>query len=487
MIKECSLCGNIVEIYQRNYKGKKYCSTCYAYLFKKIQCSICGENQRIYRYLNPPVCQKCEQKDQPCIRCDKQNYSIGKITEEGIVCNSCSKYYRPKKSCFICNKTKHNVSRRLLYNEMEPICDTCFNKKYFISCCRCKQRAQPFLCDLERNTYCRSCIMKPDKNCFICDRLLPGGHHSNTCAICHAQTRFRKILYTKSLLLSNEAYDLYVKYADWLLKKKGIMLVNRQIIKDYQVFNFLEKWRRQYCKWPSYEEYAEALTVKKTRTYLLVTKFLQEKRIIIINTEIKSQIADKNTIDRLLERIPKYSELRIYLDNYYVHMLHKYEQGKISIRSFRLALTPAVSMLELGLLQNKKQPDMELVRQYLWLHYGQFAAITGFVNFLKLQISIYMPRVDDFHFKRPTSSRQSIKQKLISLLRSTDISIEQYIYLAMEYYHGIRMPEELKYSGILAINYIGEWITIFIKKETIFLPNFRLSPNAGNPYMVVKD
>lgn len=471
-MKECELCGKSVENFKRKYKGKGYCSTCYAYLFKKKRCFQCGDDKRIYRYLEPPICQQCDLEGKPCVRCGKTQFSLGKITEDGPICNSCSKYYRPKQSCSICGKAELHVSKRLKYGEEKPICDKCFNKKHFVTCSKCKQRAAPFVFDLVRNSYCKPCATKPNKNCKICDISMPAGNHSNTCYDCHALHKIKRILKQQENDLSREAHKLYQDYSNWLLDRREAPFTSRQIVRDYEIFVFLNSWHSQKHSWPTYEEYVKALTVKKSRKHLLATTFLNKQKILSINVKIKSEVGDLDTVTRLHNKIPPGTSLRRYIDGYYKEMLSRYNQGKTSARSFRLAMTPAVAMLELGIQQGTTIPDNKLIKQYIWLHYGQRAAITGFINFLKNEnlLDLEIPNQNYFKFTRTQESKERIKQQLISMLRSENFEDCQYIKLAVEYFHGIQFPNELIQIKALTIVKNNEWLELSLAGQRLFVP-----------------
>ncbi len=476
-MKECHLCGKEVEKYHRKYKGQGYCSTCYAYLFKKKACSQCDEDKRIYRYLDPPVCQQCDLKDKPCIRCGKTKFSLGKITEDGPVCNSCSTYYRPKKKCSICGKEQRNVSRRLRYGELEPICEKCFNKRHFVTCHHCKQRSAPFLFDLKKQAYCKPCTTKHNKNCLKCASSLPAGHHSNTCKNCYAIARIKRIIQGRKQELNPEVFELYSHYSKWLLNRRGAPFASRQIIRDFEIFEFLEDWMNNNNKWPSYYEYAHVLTVSKTRKHLLATTFLDEYGVFSISERTKSEIGNLNTIDRLIKKISINSALRPYIDGYYKIMQDQYNSGKTSARSFRLAITPAVSMLELGLSQRKIQPDNELIKQYLWLHYGQRAAITGFINYLKRsKLNIEIPPLDSFRFIKPKESKIRLKQQLIQNLRQINADRSTYIKVGIQYFHNIKIPDEIKPILSISTTSDSKWFYLKLMGEVILIPH----PNTIN-------
>jgi len=472
-VKQCELCGKEVDNFQRKYKGKGYCSNCYAYLFKKNKCIQCGEIKRIYCYLEAPICEQCELKNKPCIRCKKIKYSLGKITESGPVCNSCSKYFRSKIACCICEEKSFSVARRLRYGENEPICEKCFNIKHFVSCSRCKQRVAPFLFDFKHNAFCKPCATKPDKACVACNVSLPAGHHSKTCRDCHAKIRIEMILKTQKVNLQLQTHELYKNYSVWLVNRRDAPVASRQIVRDIEIFKFLENWMNQNSKWPSYDEYALALTVRKTRKHLLATTFLNEYGIFTISERTKSEIGDLNTISRLLGKIPNNSTLKTYLNGYYEEMLSRYNLGKTSARSLRLAITPVVAMLALGLQQGKNTPDTELIKQYLWLHYGQRAALTGFINFLKRRenTDISLPSKHSFVFNRPLKSKTRLRQEIIDKLRSNNFEQDNYLKIAIEYFHNIRFPMELNKIKALPVKIDNNWYRLSLAGKKLLIPN----------------
>ncbi|CAA6835062.1 FIGfam110555 [Acinetobacter baumannii ATCC 17978] len=80
---DCHGCNQAVSFIKKRYKGKKYCSTCYARIFKRRICSGCGDFARLPRDDEQAICNECIKK-QPCIRCNQSNKPIGKLTEYGV-------------------------------------------------------------------------------------------------------------------------------------------------------------------------------------------------------------------------------------------------------------------------------------------------------------------------------------------------------------------------------------------------------------------
>ncbi len=104
-------------------------------------------------------------------------------------------------------------------------------------------------------------------------------------------------------------------------------------------------------------------------------------------------------------------------------------------------------MLSLGESQNKQKPDNELIKQYLWLHYGQRASITWSVSILKsMDIKITTPNKNYFELKESSESKVRVKQQILNLLRSSNPQMKLYIIFALSYFHKVKLPDELKKS-----------------------------------------
>jgi hypothetical protein len=472
-LKECSLCGGFKEKMHRHYKGRSYCDKCYPYLFKKIECTVCLDIKRIYRYENPPICQQCQIEASPCLRCGKQEYKLGKLTEFGPVCNSCAKYYCDQKTCCECGKKSLRVARRLQYGINDPICNKCFRDNHFETCSHCKQRHPPFQYDLDRNMVCKECATKPDKSCTDCGAIVPAGCIGNKCKACCGLITLNRRIKLNKVGLQKSVAELYQEYGVWLTAKTGSQVASRKIIADYKIFTFLDGWVVSTGELPNYQSYIESLTVSVTRKHLLATTFLQEKGVITVCNTLKAETGDLDTIDRIVSSLSDQSPLYPYLNGYYSLLLQRNHNGKANARACRLALTPAVKMLLLGEFQSKILPDNTLLRQYLWLHYGQRAAITGFVNYLKktCHIDIQMPAAEDFLFKRPRQSKYRIQQKLIEIIRSKDFGRDDLLEVCLNYFHHIALPEELTTLVSYLPNPKTALVNLKLGGKVFFVPN----------------
>ncbi|MDV4339626.1 hypothetical protein MSG81_07045 [Acinetobacter baumannii] len=87
-VKICFGCKVELDIPKRKYFGKVFCDYCYQRKFIRKTCNLCQNNKRIFE--QDDTCQTCLVQTLPCIRCNRIGRKIGKLVEQGIICNSCS-------------------------------------------------------------------------------------------------------------------------------------------------------------------------------------------------------------------------------------------------------------------------------------------------------------------------------------------------------------------------------------------------------------
>lgn len=473
-LKQCSACEQLFPVLHRRYFEKAYCASCYSYLFPRLICVACHQEKRIYRHESKQVCQQCLLLNVPCHRCRKPTYTLGKITHFGPVCNSCARYYNDVKNCFRCGKNTRWLSRYLMFGEQEPICFKCLKKAHFKRCTNCREIKPPYFSNLDRSTLCRSCTDKPFKLCIVCQAEIPAGAFGHKCRQCFAEATFLKRLNLNKVGFVVQISKLYEEYANWLALRCGHAKASRQILLDRNVFVFLDDWYRRNYSFPPYERYRKELTVGQNRQNILAQKFMFEKKIISVAPDEISIATDKNTIRRIINIFKADRDsLSSCILGYYNHLLSKYRKGLTSIRSIRLALTPASQMLYLAKKLTKVTVDQELVNQYLWLHLGQRAALTGFISYLRnqLRIDVVIKPEEYFTLARTRETKRRIRLQLLDYCRNDGQLSSKYIQLALAFYHGIHFPHELRCIELFTdCKHDPEMLAIRIAKRLYLIP-----------------
>ncbi|MGZ3766373.1 MAG: hypothetical protein ACXVA2_17010 [Mucilaginibacter sp.] len=241
-------------------------------------------------------------------------------------------------------------------------------------------------------------------------------------------------------------------------------------------FVSLDQLANSLNRLPTYEEIVEQFTVAETRKNLLVTMFLDQKGIVCVDQAIKDEYSNIDSIERYLNAFEEGSFLKTALHGYYDALLKKLDKNKTTIRSIRLALTPAVKLLRWCAHYELKKPTNDLLHGFLWVTPGQKAAVTGFVGFLNRQygLGLEFPGKQDMELKRPAESRMQLKQRFVTLLRdprSTQMHRDSLVVSALNYLHGVAVPKYAWISINLAKKNKEGDSYIRLANQAFYLPN----------------
>lgn len=429
IIKSCDQCGRAVEKFHRLYQGETYCTTCYYREFKSRQCPGCGQNARLHRKHPQSVCQKCEIKGKPCIRCGKAEFSIGRLLPEGPICNACSVHYREQKKCNYCGELSKYLSRDAALGFDEPACQKC-RRKHFGTCTVCRRHRA-----LDRgSTLCSKCNGHSFIPCNDCNEPMPAGYGSR-CETCAFKHRLEKNTHLNCKKFSkHEVANLYQEFSGWLENRVGLKKAVPSL-NGYVKF-FLEI---EYMEFESisYQQLISKFSAAGLRRWIIPVEFLLEKLKLSVVDHDKSEDSESRQISKLLCQMPIDSTLRPVIDHYHNHLLHRKESGTSTIRSVRLSINPAVSLL-LGVKDMPTQFDLD---KYLRRKPGQRAAISGFVGFLRDQYGVKwsLPR----HIKKSKIySKKDAERRLIELLQkpsSSTIYQKRLLRAKLQYFHGVEI------------------------------------------------
>ena len=168
----CDECGTCIEKAHRVHRALRYCTACYARVFKKRACPKCSNFVRLPNNDVTAICRQCEE-NKPCIRCGKVSYKVGKISQYGPVCNSCVPYYREQKVCGLCNKLSPRLSRVKRLNIDIQICQKCARHDY--GTCHLCGRNRLLLTNSDGILVCKLCWGGEAVSCQFCGEKMPAG------------------------------------------------------------------------------------------------------------------------------------------------------------------------------------------------------------------------------------------------------------------------------------------------------------------------
>lgn len=208
----CDECGQSVSKIHRRYKERGYCSNCYTKVFIKRKCPGCSLFARLPKDDNNAICTKCEIK-KPCVRCNISGKPVGKITLYGVVCASCTPYFRPKQPCEICGRLSSRLTRVKRFGDQLRRCEHCARADHR-TCPSCQRHRRLYY--LDGKELCNSCHTGKLKLCIKCNNQIPMAY-GQLCKQCYWIEHLEKRLaINQTMLKSKQLKDDLSKFAQWL-------------------------------------------------------------------------------------------------------------------------------------------------------------------------------------------------------------------------------------------------------------------------------
>lgn len=450
----CNICEEILAKWRYRYQGKIYCRSCTERFFELKICQECNKKKYINKKLSKPICKICQVKNSNCIKCGTKKNLNGKITEEGVICKKCAKYFKEFATCSKCNKSNAYVFNRKISNKKTKLlCQNCY-QSFLPTCIHCKKQRPIHKLLTSNQSICRICFTEKFRICQNCKNSFPAGI-GRICNNCRYTNTIKKKLLIFTSQLSVLTKNLFNEFSFWLEKRRGVLYTATSLNTYYLSFKIIDELSTDKIVFPTYKELLEKFSTLKNKNYLLILKFLEEFNLIKRNLRIQNNKSNMNLISKYLTTFPKdtyeYEIIRIYFNYLEKKLLNK----QTTIRSIRLSLTCVVKCLKYKNYFKNIHLDNEVLESYLWVYPGQKASITGFIHFINTfhTYNLELPKNKKPLLTRPITSNAFRKQKYINLLRNKKNTVEyknKLLYSSIEFLHDIYIP-----------------VNVFIRKENI--------------------
>lgn len=467
--RRCDQCGREMEKAHRIYKGLSYCSTCYAREFKSKICPKCGTISRLLAKDPDAICGRCE-KDMPCVRCGKEKYPIGLISIYGPVCKSCARYFSEPKSCGQCGELSHHLSRVKRLGFDKPVCPKCARADH--GCCQMCRRSRRLHQASDGRRLCKKCLELGYIPCASCGSLMPAGR-GKQCDTCYWNSVFeRRLRLNQAAFLEKRISQNYYFFGMWLKQKIGAFNAALKVGRYLAFFLELEKIEFVH---PDYSKLLAHFGAEQLRRVQLPIQWLIETQGLVIDTVQKKNDSERRQINEILQRLPAETRIKKTLDDYYHYLLRRQENDKTSLRSIRLSLRPALSILELCLATDHYLPEQNDINRYLNNTPGQKAALSGFIGFLKITYDLQLTlKIENKKIKKIQRKKQ-LEKNIILLLEKhpKDENIEvPWLIATLSFFHGLRQCQikNILSNGLIKEDKLG--FTIYIKRESFWIPKW---------------
>ena len=273
-------------------------------------------------------------------------------------------------------------------------------------------------------------------------------------------------------------------FANYLIKKRGAEFATHRILYFFAFFQKIDTLIGNSGRFPSFEQLVNHFSVAYTRKYLSAMQFFESIGLIKRSPEIQELYANFDMIDRYLETFQKGDSFYALVHNYYHALEAKHAAGKISVRTIRLSLTPAVKFLKYCQHLGASAPTQAILDGYMWCIPGQRNTLSGFIVFYAktYRASIALPTGKDFTktiiLKSPNASKKRREQLFIAMVRtlkrdsdSHEYTTEKILRVTIEYFHDVKIPDEWVALSFLSIKQRkGEYFIRFAGRE-FYLPD----------------
>jgi len=179
------------------------------------------------------------------------------------------------------------------------------------------------------------------------------------------------------------------------------------------------------------------------RSFELPVRWLQSQLGVALPAENKAREADSRRVSKAVSTMPRGTVARDLLEAFQKELERRRDSGKLTERSMRLAIRPAVSLLEVEDPQGSRAPGQSALDRYLAEVPGQRAAVSTFLGFLKSYLSLEL-RLSAKLAASSALARKAL-EKQISALMAQPVDAAQvakhWAPLALRYFHQLSSTE----------------------------------------------
>lgn len=440
---ECFGCGRLMDKPHRIYKKEFYCGSCYAREFKPKPCPQCGEMARLPSRHPEAICHNCE-KSKPCVRCGKEKYRLGLMSEYGPVCAACARYFSEMKPCSRCGALSHHLSRVSRLGFDEPVCPCCARADH--GCCQACDRSRRLFDAPDGRRLCKKCLTFGMVTCSSCGQPMPAGL-GKTCLHCYWTRVFEERLHFNASVLQSPITEHYQAFSRWMLQHCGAFRAAR-LLKRY--FTFFEQLGKLSPIEPlSYDRLVKEFGADMLRRHRLVITWFVEVHGWVKDDGISQADSEQHRIQRQLQVISQ-PFVHSLLMGYYRQLDAKRKNGMLSLRSVRLALWPASQLLLRSLTAGHRIPEQQDLTDYLSKVPGQKAALRGFIAYLNHSQNISLSMRLTRKGRHKSLLKPRLEKRMVNMVLAPKPGrtfLHKWIITTLAYFHGL--PQNKIYSQLI--------------------------------------
>ena len=332
-----------------------------------------------------------------------------------------------------CGTESRWLSRRKELGHDQRLCPRCARKGSHGTCAACRRHrlVEP---SPGGRRLCRACREQGEIPCPECSRPMPAGC-GRRCWTCYWERLARRRIRIGSAGLASPVLaKRFGEFGAWLVEKTGerkaALNVNRHL-------EFFQQIEHQWGDIPDYARLLQHFGAAGLRRYLSARRWMEDAGLLTVDRAAREADSDRRRIDATLDRLPAGSKARDILEEYGNRLRLRVKRDETTLRSMRLALTPAARLLDAAVARRRLPPDQRTLDAFLREAPGQASALSGFVSHLRRVhgAELTMPKRRALQLQR--ERRAKLLPELLAVMRESSaggIVSKRWVQLALQYF-----------------------------------------------------
>ena len=242
---------------------------------------------------------------------------------------------------------------------------------------------------------------------------MPAGY-GKRCERCDWTERaLRRIHADRSAFDSSRMAERFADFGSWLIETAGPHAAALKLRRYRALFTTVE---REWGDVPDYGTLLGRFGAEGLRRWRVPVRWMAARGLVTVDAEEREADSERRRITEALARLPRGSAAHAVLDGYYRTLLARSNQDDLSLHGLRLALSPAVRLLEASHAAGEGCPGQRTLDALLAHSPGQHAALTGFVRYLQSRhdadLAMPPPKPGTAAYRR----REQARQRLMALM-----------------------------------------------------------------------
>lgn len=298
------------------------------------------------------------------------------MTMNGPACTSCAHYFNTPEPCEGCGELSTRLTRVLNMDESLRCCPRCAREDA-ATCPDCR-RHRFLILGKDGQMRCKLCTECGETQCFTCNSPMPAGR-GKECEDCGWERAF-----TRRARIHTEGYEhawvreRFAEFCVWLNTQMGAHKAALKLKRYLPFFSFLDTHTAGLPSYASLLDHFHADGLRRMQTPML---WLKKRYGIHPDEALREEHSDKRRIEALISSIPAGIAANA-LSGYRAYLMVKQSNGSTTIRSVRLSMRAAKSVLASASETFDALPTQQSVTAYLTQTPGQKAASQGFIGYL---------------------------------------------------------------------------------------------------------